>query len=452
MPIYVRRSPLPVSAEAAFAWHTRPGALQRLIPSWQRVEILSAEPLAEGSRTVVQLRVGPWGPLRRRWVARHFDVRPGHGFTDEQVSGPFPRWVHHHRFLATENGRSTLEDEVHWKPPLAVPAALLERAIDRVFTFRHTRLSEDLDRHARAQLPPLRIAVTGASGLLGSALLPFLTTGGHRVDRLVRGRGDGIAWDPVAGTVDRAALDGVDAVVHLAGEGIADGRWTQERRRAILDSRVRGTGLIARTLAELPRRPRVLVAASAIGFYGLDAQVLDESAPSGRGFLAEVVRAWEAALRPAEDAGIRVVRLRTGVVLAARGGVLARLRLPFSVGLGGPIGGGSQPLSWIGLDDLLDVILLALTDANLAGPVNAVAPEPTTNGGFTAALARVLRRPALLPLPAAAVRTIFGEMGNEVLLSGQGVLPGKLRERGFRWRTPQLEQALRRELGAWPRS
>ena len=392
------------------------------------------------------------GPLRRRWVARHRDVQPGRGFTDEQVSGPLARWVHAHRFLSTEDGLCALEDEVHWEPPLGVPASLLAAAIDRAFLFRHARLSEDLDRHARAQLPPSRIAVTGAGGLIGSALLPFLTTGGHRVDRLVRGQGTGIAWDPVEGTVDRAALDGVDAVVHLAGESIAGGRWTAARRRAILDSRVRGTDLIARTLAGLPRPPRVLVAASAIGFYGLEAQGVDESAPPGRGFLAEVVRAWEAALRPAEEAGIRVVRLRVGVVLAARGGVLARLRLPFSLGLGGPIGSGTQPMSWIGLDDLLDVILLALTDPNLAGPVNVVAPQPTTNRDFTKALARVLRRPALLPLPAIAVRTIFGEMGEEVLLSGQGVLPGRLGERGFRWRTPQLEQALQRELGAWPRS
>jgi len=165
-----------------------------------------------------------------------------------------------------------------------------------------------------------------------------------------------------------------------------------------------------------------------------------------------VVRAWEAALRPAEDAGIRVVRLRLGVVLSARGGVPSRLRLPFSLGLGGRIGSGAQPMSWIGLDDLLDIILLAVTDANLAGPLNAVAPEPTTNGRFTKALARVLRRPAVLPLPAPVVRTIFGEMGEELLLSGQSVLPARLRERGFRWRAPQLEQALGRELGAWPRS
>ena len=448
MPAYVRRSPLPVSAETAFAWHTRPGALQRLVPPWQHVEILQAPPLAEGSRTVLRLGLGP---LRARWVAEHHGIVPPDGFTDVQVAGPFRRWVHTHRFLP-EDGACTLEDRVEWDPPVGVPAAILAPAIDRAFAFRHRRLAEDLRRHAERPIPPQRIAVTGASGLIGSALVPFLTTGGHRVDRLVRHGGPGIAWDPAAGTLDTSALDGVDAVVHLAGENIGAGRWTPARRRAIVESRVRGTDLLARSLAALPRPPRVLAAASAVGFYGDGARADDEDAPSGSGFLAEVVRAWEEALAPAEQAGIRVVRVRAGVVLSARGGMLARVRLPFLAGLGGPIGSGDQPLSWIGMDDLLDVFLLALTDPNLAGPVNAVAPEPTTNRSFTAALARVLRRPAVVPLPAFVVRTLFGEMGEELLLSGQAVRPARLQALGFRWRAPALEQALAGELGACPRS
>jgi uncharacterized protein (TIGR01777 family) len=449
MPTYVRRSALPVSEEAAFAWHTRPGALERLIPPWQRVEILRAEPLAEGSRTVLRLGLGP---LRARWVAEHHAVVPPHGFRDVQVAGPFRRWVHDHRFLSEEGGACLLEDRVEWDPPRGVPASVLASAIDRTFAFRHRRLAEDLRRHAEQTLPPQRIAVSGASGLIGSALVPFLTTGGHRVDRLVRHGGPGIAWDPAAGTLDTAALDGVDAVVHLAGENIGAGRWTPARRRSILESRVRGTDLLARSLASLPRPPRVLVAASAVGFYGDGARAEDENAPPGSGFLAEVVRAWEDALRPAEQAGIRVVRVRAGVVLSARGGMLARVRLPFLAGLGGPIGSGDQPLSWIGLDDLLDVFLLALTDLNLAGPLNAVAPEPTTNRGFTSALARVLRRPAVVPLPAFVVRAVFGEMGQQLLLSGQAVRPARLQALGFRWRAPALEQALAGELGACPRS
>jgi uncharacterized protein (TIGR01777 family) len=449
VPAYVRRSSLPVSAEAAFAWHTRPGALERLMPPWQRVEILRAEPLAEGSRTELRLHVGP---LHRRWVAEHHGIVPPQGFTDVQVAGPFRRWEHAHRFHSEAGGTCALEDRVDWEPPRGMPASALVPAIDRAFAFRHRRLAEDLRRHAELRLPPQRIAVTGASGLVGSALVPFLTTGGHRVDRIVRHGGPGIAWDPAAGTVDRAALDGVDAVVHLAGENIGAGRWTPQRRRAILDSRVRGTGLLARTLASLPRPPRVLVAASAVGFYGDGAREADERAPSGSGFLAEVVRAWEDALLPAEQAGIRVVRVRAGVVLSVRGGMLARVRLPFLAGMGGPIGSGEQPLSWIALDDLLDVFLLALTDSNLAGPVNAVAPAPTTNRGFTAALARVLRRPAVVPLPGFVVRAIFGEMGEELLLSGQAALPVRLQALGFRWRAPALEQALARELGACPRS
>ncbi|HEX5042938.1 MAG TPA: TIGR01777 family oxidoreductase [Candidatus Polarisedimenticolaceae bacterium] len=449
MPVYVRRSSLPVSRETAFAWHTRPGALERLVPPWQRVEVLQAEPLAEGSRTVLRLHVGP---LHRRWVAQHHGVVPPQGFTDVQVAGPFRRWEHAHRFHAEAGGACALEDRVDWDPPRGMPAAAFGSAIDRAFAFRHLRLAEDLRRQAELRAPPQRIAITGASGLIGSALVPFLTTAGHRVDRIVRGGGPGIPWDPRAGTMDSAALDGVDAVVHLAGENIGAGRWTPQRKRAILESRVRGTGLLVRTLASLPRPPRVLVAASAVGFYGNGAQGVDEQARSGSGFLAEVVRAWEDALLPAEQAGVRVVRVRTGVVLSVRGGMLARVRLPFLAGLGGPIASGKQFLSWIALDDLLDVFLLALTDSNLKGPVNAVAPEPTTNRGFTAALARVLRRPAVVPLPAFVVRAVFGEMGEELLLSGQAVRPARLESMGFRWRAPALEQALARELGAWPRS
>jgi uncharacterized protein (TIGR01777 family) len=448
MPTTLKRSPLPVPAEAAYAWHTRPGALQRLLPPWQDVRVLRAEPLAEGSVTELELRLGP---LRSRWVARHRDVVPGQGFTDTAERGPFARWVHRHRFVP-EGSTSVLEDQIEWSSPLGLGAGRIGRALERVFAFRHARLAEDLGRHAAAGLPPLRIAITGASGLIGSALGPFLTTGGHRVDRIVRHGEGGIAWDPAAGTIDAAALDGVDAVVHLAGENIGAGRWTPERKRAIRDSRVQGTTLLARTLARLPRPPQVLVAASAVGLYAEDARGVDEGGPTGSGFLAEVVQAWEAALAPAEEAGIRVVRVRTGVALSARGGMLARLRLPFSLGLGGPVGGGDQPLSWIGMDDLLDVYLLALADSGLRGPVNAVAPEPATSRTFAAALGRVLGRPAALPLPAPVVRTIFGEMGEELLLSGQRVLPGRLRERGFGWRTPGLEQALARELGAWPRS
>lgn len=317
----------------------------------------------------------------------------------------------------------------------------------RLIEFHARRLAGDLAR----DLAPLRIAVSGASGLVGRELVAYLAAGGHRVQRLVRGgaRGaDEIAWDPARDEIDAAALDGVDAVVHLAGENVAAGRWTAARRARIFQSRVRGTQLLARALAGLERPPRVLVSASAVGFYGdTGGEQVDERAASGEGFLAEVCRAWEGAAAPAREAGIRVVHPRLGIVLSAAGGVLGRLAPVFRAGLGGPVGAGTQQLSWISSDDALDVLQRCIADPALAGPVNAVAPEPVTNAAFGRALGRVLRRPAFAPLPATVVRLALGEMGQTLLLSGQGVVPSRLLETGFEFRSPGLEAALRAELG-----
>ena len=302
-----------------------------------------------------------------------------------------------------------------------------------------------------ASAPRLRIAVTGATGLVGGALVPALLAAGHRVDRLSRrppaaGTTD-IQWDPARGQLDPRALEGVDAVVHLAGESIAAGRWTAAVKERVRRSRVDGTRLLAETLGRLTRRPRVLVAASAVGYYGnrSDTLLTEESSP-GSGFLAEVCREWEAAADPAGVAGIRVVHPRLGVVLAGQGGALPRMALPFRLGAGGVIGSGRQYWSWIGLADLARVIELCLALETLAGPVNAVAPAPVTNREFTRVLGRVLGRPTLVPLPALAVRLLLGEMGQALLLDSARVLPRRLERAGFRFRHPELEGALRAAL------
>jgi uncharacterized protein len=294
--------------------------------------------------------------------------------------------------------------------------------------------------------PPLRVAVSGASGLLGSALLPRLRGEGHTVVRLVRTRpaagGGDVYWSPREGEIDAAALEGVDAVVHLAGENVG-ARWTPERRRRIRDSRVQGTALLAGTLAALARPPGVLVSASGISYYGdRGDQVLTEEAPPGEGFLAEVVREWEAAAEPARRAGIRVVHPRFAMVLSAAGGALARLLLPFRLGLGGPVGRGQQWMSWISRTDAVEVILAAIRDPGMAGPVNAVAGADR-NADFARALGRVLRRPALLPLPPPALRLAFGQMAEETLLASTRGDPAVLRARGHRFLHPELEAALR---------
>ena len=283
----------------------------------------------------------------------------------------------------------------------------------------------------------MRVLVSGSSGMVGSALIPALATAGHSVVRLVR-------RNPAANEIrlDTGALEGFDAVVHLAGESIA-GRWTAAKKARIRDSRAQGTGTLAAALACSARPPKVLVCASAIGIYGdRRDEVLREESGLGSDFLAEVGKQWEASTEPATKAGIRVVSLRLGVVLSTRGGALAQMLPPFRMGVGGRIGSGRQWMSWIALDDVVGIIQHALATEALRGPVNTVAPNPVTNAGFTRALGEALHRPTIFPLPAFMVRLIFGEMGNALLLSSQRVDCGKLLASGYRFRHSELKAAL----------
>jgi len=296
----------------------------------------------------------------------------------------------------------------------------------------------------------VKVVVTGSHGLIGSELVAALRAGGHTVTPLVRrAAGPGEAtWDPAAGTIDAAALERHDAVVHLAGVGIGDHRWTPKHKQAVLESRVQGTGLLARTLASLSSPPPVMASGSAVGYYGDrgDEELTERSAP-GTGFLADVVQRWEAATAPAADAGIRVAVLRSGVVMSAKGGSLKKQLLPFKAGIGGRIGSGRQYLSWISMTDHVAATRHVLATDSLRGPVNLAAP-PVTNAEFTAALGRVLRRPTVMPVPTVALNVLFGpQMVSEMMLVSQRVLPAALEASGFRFRFPEIEPALRHELG-----
>ena len=300
--------------------------------------------------------------------------------------------------------------------------------------------------------PPMSraIALSGASGLLGSAVAPALAAGGWQVRPLVRrapNPGE-IRWDPVAGSIDTSALAGVSAAVHLAGESIAGGRWTPARKARIRSSRILGTRLLSESLARLPVRPDVLVSASAVGIYGdRGDELLDEQSPPGTDFLAAVGKDWEGATAPASDAGIRVVHLRFGIILSKEGGALPRMVTPFQLGAGGPIGNGRQWMSWISMEDAVRVVLEALQNGAMQGPFNAVAPEPVRNAEFAAGLGEVLHRPALVPAPAFALRLLFGEMADAALLASQRVVPARLAALGFSFRHPTLAEALRATLG-----
>lgn len=435
--------------EEVFAWHTRPGAMPRLVPPWQPMTVVAETPsLADGCAVL-----GLPGGLR--WVAQHVgsEYSPPHRFVDELSSaGPRswpPRlvgfWRHTHDFAAAGADRTLVRDRVD--APL--PAA----ALRPTFVYRHRQLADDLDAHraaAAAGYGPATIAMTGASGLVGSALKALLTSGGHRVVSLVRrtpAHGDERMWSPDAPAAD--LLDGVDAVVHLAGASIA-GRFTDAHRAAIRDSRIGPTRALADVAARAGSGPAAFISASAVGFYGYDRgdEILAEDAERGDGFLADVVADWEAATAPAADAGLRVVAVRTGIVQSANGGTLRLLRPLFAAGLGGRLGSGRQWLSWIGLDDLIEVYYRALYDASVVGPVNAVAPNPVRNDEYTKTLGSVLRRPTLLPVPGFGPRLLLGEQGvRELAEANQRVAPAVLERLGHRFRRPGLREALAHQLG-----
>ena len=302
----------------------------------------------------------------------------------------------------------------------------------------------------------MRVIVTGSTGLVGSALVRSLLADGHEVTRLVRGgsqafRAPGTAavhWDPERGEIDAKELEGHDAAVHLAGENVGEGRWDDEKKRRIRESRVRGTGLLAGALAGLSTKPAVLVSASATGYYGdRGAEILREESASGNDFLSEVCREWEKATLQASQAGIRVVHLRIGVVLSGEGGALQKMLTPFKLGLGGKIGGGGQYMNWITLEDLIGVIRRAVEDESLRGPVNAVAPQQVTNEEFTKAIGHALGRPTVFAMPAFAARLAFGEMADALLLASTRVEPARLKEAGYRFKHPDIEGAMRAVLG-----
>ena len=450
-----------VEAPAAdvFRWHARPGALERLTPPWERIEEKRVEGpsgIQVGARVIVTVRLGP---LRYPWISEHRVYDEGqYFFRDVQVKGPFARWEHTHLFEPDGPSACYLNDHIEYALPFGILGRLIggawvRRKLERIFAYRHRVTSQDLaTRCLDKGASTMQVLVSGSSGFIGSALVPFLSTNGHRVTCLVRrppsANSLAIQWDPLRGEIDVDRLEGLDGVVHLAGENLTTGRWTADKKAKIRESRVNGTRLLCRALANLSRPPRVLVCASAIGYYGdRGEERVDEDSPPGSGFLAEVCREWEAAAQPAVQRGIRVVHARLGVVLSPSGGALALLLPVFKLGGGGRLGDGRHHLSWIALDDVLGAIDYALRHEEVRGPMNVAAPNPVTNRAFTTTLGSVLRRPTWVPVPAFAIRAIFGELADEALLASTRVSPRKLLTAGYQFRYPQLEGALRHLLG-----
>jgi len=430
--------------EEVFDWHRRPGAIERLIPPWQPLQVIQeAQGLSSGT-AVLGL------PFGIRWSARHLpaEFRDGGRFVD-RLDTPILRslvpWTHEHCFEPISDSATLVTDRVITRVP--------DRLLVQNLAYRGRQLAGDLAAHRRAAdwgAVPMTVAVTGSSGLIGTALCAFLSTGGHRVVRLVRSETATSAppdaeqrrWDP--DRPDPHVLDGVDAVVHLAGAPVA-GRFDAAHKRAVRNSRIGPTRRLAEIMGQRP-----FVVASAVGIYGPDRgdEILTEQSDRGDGFLAEVVSEWEAAADPARESHSRVTHVRTGIVQSPRGGVLRLLRPIFEIGAGGRIGDGRQWTPWIGIDDMVDVYLRCLLDERLSGPVNAVAPTPVTNREYTKVLAHVLRRPAVFPVPSFGPRALFGaEAVEEFVAAGQRVRPAALDASGHRFRHSTLEPALRHLLG-----
>jgi len=455
---YQKQTKINAPVETLFAYHENPNAFRRLTPPWEQVEVLRHEGgIQDGAEVDIKLKIGP---VPQKWSLTHQNYEKNVQFEDKQVKGPFAHWVHTHRTIPDGDQNSILDDDIAYKLPLGILGRIFGSAFahaknDRMFIYRHEVTSQDVAMHQQyIDRPRLRIAITGASGLIGSQLAPLLTTGGHQVCRLVRSKKeaqaeDAIYWNPATGEIEAEKLEGVDAVIHLAGENIASHRWTAQQKQAIIDSRAKGTKLIVDTISNLKQKPKVLISASGIGYYGgRGDEILTEDSPAGTtNFQSEVCKIWEDATQPAADAGIRVVIMRLGVVLALNGGALQRMLLPFLMGVGGRLSSGKQYMSVIALDDVIDIMHHALMQDDMHGAYNVTMPEPVTNQHFTKILGKVIKRPTIFPIPAFALRLLFGKLADELLLSSFRTVPKRLQESGYDYRYPDLEGALRHVMG-----
>ncbi len=454
--VFTKKSRIDEPVESVFAWHERPGAIERLSPPWDRIQFLrQSDGIAPGSR--VCLKIFPFMGLPMKWTARHTAYEKHRLFRDVQEKGPFSRWVHTHRFTPDGADACLMEDRIEYALPFHLATGgIFESSVrdrlDKIFTYRHRTIASDMAAHRKYGLRPMNVLISGSYGRIASVLIPFLTTGGHKVFRLVRTPPGPLSRDiyfnPSQGVIDAKNLENIDAVVHLAGENIGNGPWTGAKKRKILESRTQSTSLLAEALAKMKNPPKLFACASAIGYYGnRGEEMLGESAGPGDDFISTVCEKWEASAASAISAGIRTVFLRIGIVLTPAGGALQKLLPVFSAGLGGPIGTGRQYMSWIGIDDVVDAVLHIAATPSIEGPVNLVSPEPVANMDFSETLGRVLSRPAFVRVPETAVKMVFGQMGKETVLSSTRVIPEKLTASGYRFRHPDLESALSHVLG-----
>lgn len=440
------QSELPVSVEDAFGWHLRKGALERLLPPWMNIDLLfpPGRPGEEASRVGLKLK---WGAFRCQWILEHRDFILNREFSDVQIKGPFRHYLHRHQFSPINSISSILRDDIDFSFAFPFLNKKIQEELLRFFSWKHAVLKEDLKLIERYPKNPLRILISGSSGFIGSRLKVFLQLAGHEIVRLVRRREelaeDAIYWDPTHGLLRKEDFEGFDAAIHLAGAGIAQGRWTKKKKDHLFLSRCRDTWLLSQVLCRLYQPPKFLLCASAIGFYGdRGSEELNELSPQGNGFFADLCGKWEKSTEAIENRGTRVVHARFGVVLSAKGGMLKKMLFPIRLGMGGKMGSGKQWVSWIGIDDLLGACYHCLLNEKISGPVNFTAPSPVKQIEFVQALANKLNRPAFFHLPAWFLKMALGEMAREAILPSQNVKPANLLKTGYVFRYPDLKTAL----------
>ena len=460
VPLFVHEAKFEASKKQIWDWYNSDGAFRRIMPEWEGIQPINAGRLVDGDETIFKVKMGP---IRQKWVARHHSVVPGESFADRMIKGPFGAWNHHHVFESDSNGITSVIDNVEYKLPLHIftgwsaGLTVLPR-MKQMFEFRSVRVANDLKQiQATAELPRQRILVSGSTGMIGLQLCAFLEAAGHDVHRLLRpttklptdvDSSKVVRWNDLSGEILEGDMNDFDSIIHLAGAGIGDKRWSKKRLKLIRDSRIIPTQNLAKIIAGLENPPKKLLCSSAIGFYGnRGTEVLDENSSAGNDMLADLCKDWENSSNAAKEAGVNVIHLRTGIVMSPFGGALAKLLLPAKMGAGGPVGGGKQMQSWISLDDEIYAIHHLMMKEDSTGAYNLTAPNTVSQKQFAKTLGKVLRRPAFAPLPGFVIKILFGQMGKKLVLEGQDVRPNRLLESGYEFTHTELESCLRSCLG-----
>ncbi|MGZ8887809.1 MAG: TIGR01777 family oxidoreductase [Nitrososphaeraceae archaeon] len=464
--IFVRRSLIPCNIHNLFDYHTRNGALERLVPPWSGLEIIDhTGGINNGDNSIFRIKLGP---ITFKWVAKHFGYIHNRQFQDKMIKGPFKKWVHTHSFIPQGPNQCIIEDKIDYMPRFGkIGSKIIQKRIqhylNQLFLYRSRILVNDTILEKMTQEKGKSILITGSHGLIGSSLIPLLTNiGRHKITRLVRKVNNNnmslrpgtkkedkksIFWYPEYDKLDHHELEGFDIIIHLAGENIF-GRWTDIKKQRIFDSRVGSTKLLSESLTKLSNPPSLLICASAIGYYGdRPNEYLTEDSIPGKGFLSEVCQKWENATKDASEIGIRVVNTRFGVVLTPKGGILQKLLSPFKLGLGITIGNKDQYISWVSIEDVIKSIFYSITNTSIKGPVNVVSPKPVTNLEFSDTLKKIYNPKLSVSINQNIPKLIFGEMSKEVLSTNTNVIPKKLVSTGYKFFNSELEDSLRFLLG-----